>query len=427
MHNFLKRICRVLRISTFLVVVAVTACAPALAATPRITVSMTPTVTLSPAPSSPPLDSPTQTHAPPTSTPTSIARMAVTIDYIQMMDEITGWGTGQVGSEETTRLLHTTDSGVTWRDVSSGLKYLHGFFFLDAQLAWMSDGGELWHTSDGGQSWTSLGQASGSDIWFNDSQHGWKMHAEQWGLTFAQFDIYSFAITQDGGKTWQETNPPPGKGLVFLAFPDEQMAWILRAGFANVIEGVPNLGVPFSLETTTDGGKTWQSQEMSLPPGTEVVEMYDGIPLLAEGNCDFDSPVYSSTTLWKLALMCEEKGWLYTTTDQGKTWTINSLPDGQVTDVQFITATMGWSLQREKFASFQSQLYQTTDGGQTWIPLTQTNWADAQLNFLNDQTGWAVVVTCEDVDCNPYFYPKVLVNTTDGGKTWLEIQPQVIP
>jgi photosystem II stability/assembly factor-like uncharacterized protein len=425
MHNVLKHVRSWFWTSTLLVVMVLTACTPSLAptseATPRIMPPMTPSAASAALPLSP-------SPLPPTPTSTSTPTGPLIIDYIQMTDRTTGWGMGQMGTEEPGRLFRTTDGGASWRDVSPGLRSHYGFSILDAQLAWVrsSDNDEVWRTQDGGQSWSSLGQIQGQ-FWFNDSQHGWKMDAEAWGLSYVQFDIRSFSTTQDGGETWQEANLPPGIGLAFLAFPDPQTAWAIRAGFAKTIEGVPNLGVPFSLETTADGGRTWGSQEMPLPPEVEVVEMGDGYSYLAAGNCDFDSPVYSSTTIWKMALTCEEQGWLYTSTDQGETWTITSLPAGQVTDVQFIDPSIGWSLRKDEVHPYQSDLYQTTDGGQTWALLAHLNWADAGLDFVDDQTGWAVVVTCDDADCNPYFYPKALAKTTDGGQTWQIIQPQIVP
>lgn len=44
------------------------------------------------------------------------------------------------------------------------------------------------------------------------------------------------------------------------------------------------------------------------------------------------------------------------------------------------------------------------------------DWAEAELEFLDEQIDWAVAVTCDDPDCNPYLYPKALAKTIDGGK-----------
>ena len=114
-----------------------------------------------------------------------------------------------------------------------------------------------------------------------------------------------------------------------MAYPTSQMAWALSAGFAKTLEGEPNLGIPYSLQFSLDGGNSWTSREMPLPPGTSRTERpYEGVYLGGVGNCEFISPVYASTTIWKLALTCESQSWMYTTTDQGSTWIISTMPAG---------------------------------------------------------------------------------------------------
>jgi photosystem II stability/assembly factor-like uncharacterized protein len=424
MHTALKQVRSWFWRRTLLIVIALTACTPSLSSTPDATPELTLPVNPSPALS----PSPSLTPSPLPPAGTSPSTHPLIIDSIQMIDPTTGWGMGQMDTEGTSRLLRTTDGGASWQDVSPGSGSYYGFFILDAQVAWVRslDHDESWRTQDGGQTWDCLGEIQGQ-LWFNDPQHGWHMHAEEWGLSYMQFDIESFSTTQDGGRTWQEADLPPGAGPVFLAFPDPQTAWAIRAVFTKVIEGNPNLAAPFFLVTTTDGGTTWKLQDMPLPPKTEVVKMGDGGSYLDAGNCEFDSPVYSSTTIWKMALTCEEQGWLYTSDDQGRAWTITPLPAGYVTEVQFIDPGIGWSLRKDTLYAHESQLYQTTDGGQTWALLTPTSWAEAQLDFLDDQTGWAVVSTCDYPGCNPYSYPNALAKTTDGGQTWQILQPQLMP
>jgi photosystem II stability/assembly factor-like uncharacterized protein len=346
-----------------------------------------------------------------------------------MMDRTTGWALGQIGMEQANRILRTLDGGATWRDVSPGSESYYSLFAPDAQLAWvhLPDNDEMWRTQDGGESWTSLGQIQGSEFWFHDDKYGWKMEADAWGLSYVQYDILSFSTTQDGGQTWQEAEPPPGNGLAFFASADPQTLWVIRAGFAKTIEGFPDLAVPFFLATTGDGGIFWQLQSMPLPENAEVVDMADGVSYLDVGNCSFDSPVYSSTSLWTMALTCEEGGWLYSSVDQGKTWTIHPLPAGYAADVEFIDPSVGWSLHRDAGNPYESRLYKTTDGGVTWTLLAHTPWAEAWLDFVDEQTGWSVAVTCDVPGCNPYLYPRALAKTIDGGRTWQALQPGLLP
>jgi hypothetical protein len=92
------------------------ACAPAPAPTATAAPTALPTNTPTPRATATPTatSGPTFTHTPvgptptpaPTLTPTS---SALTITYIRMIDATTGWAEGQVGTEEKTRLLRTTE------------------------------------------------------------------------------------------------------------------------------------------------------------------------------------------------------------------------------------------------------------------------------------------------------------------------------
>ena len=350
-----------------------------------------------------------------------------TFKSIQMMDLETGWAVADIGSEESTHILRTADGGATWQDVSPADNDMAGSFFLDSQFAWAWSWGPVWRTQDGGASWTPMGEYGlQPDLGFVDSQHGWKLNAESWGLSFVQFDIVSFSITQDGGMTWQELDPPPDRGSAFMAYPSAQSAWAVRAGFAKTIEGVPNLGIPFHIQRTLDGGVTWITQEMPLPPDSfRIVRPYEGTYLGGFGNCDFVSPVYSSTAIWKLALTCEDHSWMYTSATQGKTWIISDMPAGLGADIDFIDASTGWVLIGDPYESPEGHFYQTTDGGQSWTLLKRTGWTDAHLSFADAQTGWAVA--CTEGYCYQRDTQQALITTIDGGQTWQVIEPQLVP
>ncbi len=411
--------------SLALAAAALAACVPAALPTAVATPNAIRTNTAAPMETSTQTPTPVQSAAP---TPEPPPDIAVTITYVRMMDATTGWAEGQVEADGTTRILRTTDGGETWGDVSPVTTgEVRISFLLDGQLAWVWswDSGR-WRTQDGGQSWTSLEDRSSShDIWFNDSQHGWRLDAEVWGLSFVQFDIVSFSTTEDGGQSWVERTPPPGGGSAYMAFPDTQTAWALRAGFAKVIEGFSNLFIPFHVQTTFDRGSTWTTREMPLPEGTYRVEReYEGTYLGGTGNCGIISPVYSSTTIWKAALICEKKSWLYTSANQGRTWIISPMPAGRDADVQFASPTVGWLFVSD-WEDRQGRLYKSTDGGQTWALIKRTGWVDIRMNFVDAQTGWAVA--CAEWFCYNSDAVRALVKTVDGGQTWQTLAPHLVP
>jgi hypothetical protein len=57
----------------------------------------------------------------------------------------------------------------------------------------------------------------------------------------------------------------------------------------------------------------------------------------------------------------------------------------------------------------------TTDSGQTWTYLKTVNWV-GQFSFIDETHGWAVARSGDEI---------ALVNTTDGGRTWDIIEPQI--
>jgi hypothetical protein len=349
-----------------------------------------------------------------------------------MIDARIGWAEGRLGGDEKTRILRTTDGGATWQDVSPDLENdFAQSIVLDEQRAWVwyGYGGSAFRTEDGGRTWTFLeGLGRPTSIHFLDNLHGWKLDALFWGLSFVQFDIESFATTDDGGQTWAETNPPPGWGYAYMAYTDVQSAWAVRAGYAKSIQSVPNLAVPFHLQTTLDRGATWTTREMPLPPGAIRRGAYDGwSDLGGVGNCEFVSPVYSSAAIWKLALTCEEQSWMYTTANQGKTWIISPMPAGLEARLEFINPADGWLYLRDGLDRSQGRLYRTINGGQSWNLIKRTGWTDVRLDFVGGDLGWAVAASCPQGYCYWNDYVTALVQTTDGGRTWRMVHPRLAP
>jgi len=376
---------------------------------------------------------PTPTPLQPTAQPDS---RPLTINYIQMIDRTAGWAEGYHGTVGRTRILRTVDGGLTWRDVSPGSLESRGrsAFFLDALVAWAWswESGATWRTQNGGESWTPVqGADSRYDVWFNDSQHGWRARASGWGAGFLHIGMDYLAATQDGGETWQPTNPPPSESYTFLAYPEAQTAWALRTGATHRdFEGFRYLEVPWWLEVTTDGGQTWLTRTVPMPLDARLgQETGPGIFYLdGVGLCDFVAPVFNSASVWKLAVGCEHQGWMYTTTNQGMTWAISALPDGSlIRGAHFLSPSVGWILLWDQLGSPRSRLYLTTDGGETWTLLKHTEWASAQLNFVDAGIGWAVTSTCAEISCDRLEASTALVRTTDGGRTWEVLQPQIVP
>jgi photosystem II stability/assembly factor-like uncharacterized protein len=145
-------------------------------------------------------------------------------------------------------LAHTTDSGVHWGWVDTGIEgmiatgfgtVLGGLDFPDTQHGWVVGGlGEVVYTEDGGATWITQTLNCGYPscpirlygIDMIDTQTGWMVGE----------NLYR---TGDGGLHWEVEDIGFGYDLQDVQFLDEQNGWLAGdAGYA---------------ANTTDGGGTW--------------------------------------------------------------------------------------------------------------------------------------------------------------------------
>jgi photosystem II stability/assembly factor-like uncharacterized protein len=361
-----------------------------------------------------------------------------------MFDASSGWGI-----EATGRVLHTTDGGSSWRDVTppNGEYYQGGFFARDADNAWaMSKTGwvtngqlpaPVWHTSDGGKSWQQLGASSPNNVMasyaprrivFLDSQTGWVL----WDTS--QDQMHSIFVylekTTDGGKSWEETEISTVSdlytGLIFLnkelGYAGSRLGLDLSYFFTPTTRDyVEGKSVP-EFWKTVDGGKTWTtlqlprldpipaelqeeaSQNDQMDCGVTGLTLISPTVILAEVECKFFQP----DTL--------DRGTIrfgYLSADKGQTWR-SWLAQSQ----QFIDAAVGWRLYIPG-KDQPGQLQQTTDGSLTWTTLKNVAWQSAEFDFVRASVGWALV---SDNNGNTAF-----LHTGDGGKTWQELKPLITP
>lgn len=184
---------------------------------------------------------------------------------LNFLDAQTGFAPATIVSSDrsstTPTLLKTTDAGAHWSSIDTGKTSspIVGVRFLSANEGWIVGSGEsrtyrvadgwimdfnwgmLMHTTDGGSTWSnvSLGTLGIIDgtlrrIAFTDSQHGWAVGSNAMILS-----------TSDGGATWTKQDPNVGqdKGFSFVQFVSSQAGWVAGTG-GQVLR-------------TTNGGTTW--------------------------------------------------------------------------------------------------------------------------------------------------------------------------
>lgn len=372
---------------------------------------------------------------------------------LQMIDANIGWAEGADSSA--VYLLRTTDGGETWQDVTPPTQYVPsdangaygaGMSALDADTAWAVSAGYpfsntppytvVWHTTDGGQSWSPsnpISTISGSPqsefspwLQFVDEKHGWlTLHFQQRNQSL---DLRY--RTSDGGITWDAISGCAHydgvNGMCPVPqFTDENIGWEFN--------GLPLYGEvdPLTLwqvQRTLDGGKNWEN--IALPPAQEqttgcnqdIVPVAKGIVGIRLDCADASGQIQS---------------YYYLSGDQGQTWKVHHLPgkvfsilsavnfyeafgpDVSTTgNVFFLDLMTGWRLSA---LDNSYQLERTTDGGATWQTMSDhLDWKEG-FQFVDVNTGWQVTSPWEVAGDSRM----QLLRTRDGGKTWEEIKPVI--
>ncbi len=253
--------------------------------------------------------------------------------------------------------------------------------------------GKLFHTSDGGKTWSEAPTPTKSPLFgvdFGDASHGWAVGKA--GLVLH---------TADGGTTWtaQKTPLPTDKHLFVVRALDAETAWIA--------------GDWGALAVTEDGGATWQDRSL----GGLVVKM-----AAVEGSRQ-QNTLSDDVVLYDISFPDAEHGYVVgefgtvlATSDGGATWTKLELGvEKTLFSVSFSTPTFGFVV------GIDGLVFRTKDGGQTWEK--QRGSADEksieELGFmetLNNPGLYSVsaagqyAVVAGDTG--------TVLTTADGGDTW---------
>lgn len=180
--------------------------------------------------------------------------------------------------------VKSLDAGRTWIGVTApGDSWACDF--LSPDEGWIAGGSRrIYHTTDGGSSWTLQHAVIGSseaiyDIEFVDALHGWAVGT-----------FHGVMLTTDGGATW--TLNDYGVAFPFgrqVDMVDASIGWLSsRADF---------------IARTTNGGATWTQQP--IPPAPGGAEQYV-----------FSLGAISATECWAAT----QQGRVYRTTNAGATW-----------------------------------------------------------------------------------------------------------
>ena len=157
---------------------------------------------------------------------------------------------------------------------------------------------------------------------------------------------------------------------------------------------------------TTDGGRHWQQQFAQVHPDDRV------------GSIDIQ--FINATTGWFLTSnLATWAGELYYTANGGGDWQkINQIKCVRPTptQVQFITAQVGWIPLDVGAGPVAGGLLLTRDGGRSFALVEGAGESVREAVFVSRQQGWAVGTA---PNCGDY-----LIRTTNSGQSWTQVFPQ---
>ncbi len=332
------------------------------------------------------------------------------INALWMSDATTGWA-----RTTTHRILHTTDGGKGWQDVTppypagSTVQLPPVFTSLSGSVAWVAvfekqqpDGtipNVLFRTSDGGHTWQeAMLPRSGlgvSQVQFVNAQDGWVL-AGFGGVAAGSQAVDLFRST-DGGRTWSTVARAPGS--LPLGGDKSGMGWA-SATTGWVTGCVCAAENTVLLPRTQDGGVSWRSQSLPLPSLQAVITTQPPVFFsAAEGLLPVTFFNGGSTILA-----------VYATHDGGATWSHSTLLSAAGSVWDFLTAQQGWVV-----GANGTTLDETSDGGQHWLLINPSaNFRNiSQLDFVSAQEGWAISMATPAAP--------LLLKTMDGGQTWVQV------
>ncbi len=258
-----------------------------------------------------------------------------------------------------------TYSQWNWSNPSPFGWYLYDVHFPDEQTGYIAgEKGVVLKTTDAGTSWEIKSTGTLRNLkmlWFADAETG-----------YVTSDSGFIMKTTDGGETWMELQSGTTEEINDIFFINSSTGFIA--------------GMNGQLRRTTDGGVTWERA---------FIDIYSDVYSVHFVN---ENVGYAAASM----------GTVYKTVDGGDSWTSTSGdPYLDLYSIFFLTPNTGYVAGNHNF------MMKTTNGGASWTHF-QSNCPIEQMQFINDQTGYAL-------SYDTFIGISQLVKTTNGGSTWIPV------
>ncbi|MAT39137.1 MAG: hypothetical protein CL946_06000 [Ectothiorhodospiraceae bacterium] len=360
-------------------------------------------------------------------------------------------------------IMRSGDGGQSWRLMQVGTSAVWDISAVDERNVWIVlEDGTIMKSSDWGSSWTKQRESTGAEtgttkIEMLDGMRGMAMlgrnifsrttdGGETWNdfpspLSGSEVGISLSAqsptvwralgnrflyVSRDFGNTWILDQQVEFEGLNHLVWEDSLRGWSCKSG---------------SLDRTTDGGATWEEQDvfgfgyfMDVESGAHL---NDHIYALSDGsvlvNASFDDGENWNVSLLdnafengsvygmsfandRVGLVVGGGGRILRTTDGGQSWNITHGIGylGTISDVHFTTPDLGFALTNS------SSILLTTDGGERWIETIPNDDVTLQYASMYSQSSGYAYGYDEDFLYHVY-------RTEDLGQTWEYVNRVPLP
>jgi photosystem II stability/assembly factor-like uncharacterized protein len=268
---------------------------------------------------------------------------------------------------------------------------------------------KIYRTADAGERWDEAELVLQEEIQGITSMamvgdvHGWLLATRGVGAGNDWVDLYH---TQDGGASWSflsgsesEANPAGGissGGLkTGLSFSSPERGWLTGSAPMDLIY----------LFRTLDGGRTWQADHLPLPENASFSDSTYPPITFDEQNGVLPARVITLT---------DEPGLLfYRTRDAGESWEPVVMLEGPVTAWDWLDPQHGYAAGTDE--NFQTKIYRTRDGGTSWEAFPVDLDVISELKFSTQEEGWAICGWAFEPlqNCSGDLY-----RTADGGRSW---------
>ena len=195
----------------------------------------------------------------------------------------------------------------------------------------------LWQTTNGGASWTALGQSPGSDAIINRPSE--IIYDPKDANIFWESGIYNSSgvyYTTNGGQTFRHLGRIRHNDAVTVDLSDPQRRTLLAGGHEQ----------SRTVWKSIDGGQNWTNIGASLPEGSK----FSSNPLL----------LAAATYLVNASGWGKGTGGVFRTTNGGATWTQVSALEANGTPLRASDGAIYWPLMYDR------GVIRSTDQGQTW-------------------------------------------------------------